>query len=95
MIVLVIKLEIEAGKKAEFTQIAQKLVEGSQKEAGNIEYHAYEELDEPNTVAFIEKWQDQAALDFHEQTAHFTQNIGKLQALCVKPPVTNRFDILA
>lgn len=94
MIVLVLKLELQEGKKEEFIQIAKLMVEGSQKEAGNIEYNLYEELDEPNTVAFIEKWQDQEALDLHETMEYFTNNIGKLKSLCAKPPVRNRFDIV-
>jgi quinol monooxygenase YgiN len=94
MIVLVLKLEVHQGKKEEFIEIAKRMVEGSQKEAGNIEYNLYEELDEPNTVAFIEKWKDQEAMDLHERMEYFTNNIGKLKSLCAKPPIRNRFDIV-
>ena len=94
MIVLVLKLELQEGKKSEFIAVTRPLIEGSQKEAGNIEYNLYEELDEPNTVAFIEKWKDQAALDVHEKTEHFIHAIGKLKSLCAKPPVKNRFDVV-
>jgi len=95
MIVLVLKLEIKEGKKEEFIGVAKLMAEGSQKEAGNIEYNVYQELDEENTVAFIEKWKDQDALDLHENMEHFTNNIGKLKSLCAKPPVRNRFDIIS
>ncbi len=94
MIVLVVKLELKEGKKDEFIEIARSIIAGSQKEEGNIEYNLYEELDEKNTVAFIEKWKDQNALDFHETTEHFVKNIGKLKNLCAKPPVRNRFDVI-
>ena len=93
MLVLVLQIEVLPGKKAEFIQIANVIAAGSKKEAGNIEYDLYEDLDDANTVAFIEKWKDQDALDFHEKTEHFTANIGKLIALCAKPPVKNRYDI--
>ena len=94
MIVIVLKLEVQQGKKEEFVEIAKRMVEGSQKEAGNIEYNLYEGLDEENVVAFIEKWKDQPALDLHEKMEHFTGNIGKLKSLCAKPPVRDRFDIV-
>ena len=94
MIVLVVKLELKEGKKDEFIAIARPLIEGSQKEEGNIEYNLYEDLDEENTVAFIEKWKDQDALDFHEKTEHFVNAIGKLRRLCAKAPVRSRFDII-
>ncbi len=93
MIVIVVKLALQEGKKEAFKEIAKLMIEGSQKEAGNIEYHLYEELDEPDAVAFIEKWKDQEALDFHEKTEHFVNNIGKLKALCAKPPTRNRYDV--
>ncbi|SHN73316.1 putative quinol monooxygenase [Desulfovibrio litoralis] len=94
MILLVVKLKLQAGKKDEFFNIAKPLIEASQKEAGNIEYHLYEESNEPDTVAFIEKWKDQAALDYHEKTEHFINNINKLVALCAKPPIKNSFNML-
>ena len=94
MIVLVLQVVVQEGKKEDFITIARQIAEGSQKEEGNIEYHLYEELDEPNTVAFIEKWKDQEALDVHETFEHFTKNIGKLKSLCAKPPVVNRYDII-
>ena len=94
MIVLVLEIVVQEGKKEEFIATARQMVEGSLQEEGNIEYHLYENLDAPNTVAFIEKWKNQEALDVHETLEHFTQNIGKLKSLCAKPPVVNRYDLL-
>ena len=93
MIVLVVKIKVQEGKKEEFIKIAKLMIEGSQKEAGNIEYNLYDEMNEANTVAFIEKWKDQEALDIHEKTQHFTDNIQKLVALCAQPPVFNKFQV--
>lgn len=94
MIVLVLKMEVQEGKKDEFIKIAKLMAEGSQQEGGNIEYNVYEELDEINTVAFIEKWKNQEAIDIHEKMEHFTNNISRLKALCAKPPTMNRFNII-
>lgn len=94
MIVLVLKIEVKKGKKEDFLNIAKPMVEGSQKETGNIEYNIYQELDDKNTIAFIEKWKNQEALDLHEKMEHFTSNIGKLKSLFAKPPIKNRFDII-
>ena len=93
MIVLVLKIELQHGKKEEFLKIANIMVEGTRKEAGNIEYNIYEEMNEENVVAFIEKWKDQKALDLHETMEHFTDNIGKLKAFCAKPPIRNSFTL--
>lgn len=94
MILLVVTLELKEGKKEECISIAKQLVEGSQKEEGNIEYNFYQDLDKPNTVAFIEKWKDQDAINTHEKFDYFANNIGKLVSLCAKPLTVNKFDVL-
>ena len=94
MIVFVLKIEVQPGQKEAFLKIAKQMAEESQKEAGNIEYHVYEEADEENVVAFIEKWKDQQSIDLHEKMVHFTDNIGKLKSLCAKPPIRNRFNVI-
>ena len=70
------------------------MIESSKKEVGNIEYALYEELDEVNAVAYIEKWKDQDALDFHEKTEHFIEHRSKLKELWVNPPIKNRYGIV-
>ena len=93
MIVLVVKIKLKKGKKEAFFEIAKPMVESSKKEIGNID-DLYGELDEANTVAYIEKWKDQEALDFHEKTEHFIEPRSKLKELWVNPPIKNRYEIV-
>jgi len=94
MIVLVVKIELQKGKKAEFIKTAKPLIEGSKKEEGNIEYNLYHDLEDENAMAFIEKWKDEKALEFHEKTEHFVNHFPKLQNLCAKPLVINSFNVV-
>lgn len=95
MIAFVSIITVQEGKKEEFLHSAGQMAEGSRMEEGNVEYHIYEQMDAENTVAFIEKWKDQEALDLHETMEHFTSNIGKLKAFCAKPPMRSCFSMIS
>ena len=90
MIVLVVNFEVKVGKKDAFMEVMNQLVEGSQGEAGNIEYDLYADMEKSNAYVLLEKWKDQAALDFHRTMDHYTGNVDKLGELCSKV-VVNQF----
>ncbi len=81
MISIIAKFSVDVAKVDEFIQTAQALVEGSQAEAGCIAYSLYQDNKDKGTVAFIEHWKDQAAIDSHDTSPHFTSIFPKLQAL--------------
>ncbi|MGE4548070.1 MAG: putative quinol monooxygenase [Intestinibacillus sp.] len=72
MIKIVAKAKVKPENKAKFIELAKPLVAASQAEEGNVSYNLHESLEDPNVMAFIEVWKDQAAIDFHNATAHFT-----------------------
>jgi len=84
MILLVVNFEVKDGKKDAFLALMNPLVAGSQAEEGNIEYDLYADTEHPNGFVLIEKWKDQAALDFHGTTDHYRNNASKLGELCNK-----------
>mgnify|MGYP000827997105 FL=1 len=63
MIKITAKSIVKAGAREEFIATARELVENSRAEAGNVSYHLYEDIDDPNILTFIEEWKDQAAVD--------------------------------
>ena len=95
MICLVVDVEIKDGKQEELLKIIKPLIEGSQKEEGCIEYHFYKQSDSDISYVFIEKWKDQAALDFHKQTPHYLENAPKLVDLIAKPVIMRSFELVA
>jgi len=94
MICLVVEVEIKDGKQEELLNIIKPLVEGSQKEEGCIEYHFYKQSDSDTSYVFIEKWKDQEALDFHNQTPHFLENVPKLVELLATPIIGKSFELV-
>lgn len=75
MIKITAKSIVKAGAREEFIATARELVENSRAEAGNISYHLYEDIDDPNILTFIEEWKDQAAVDVHADSEHFQRII--------------------
>jgi quinol monooxygenase YgiN len=71
MITIVAKNTVKPGTAEAFKSAAQALIDGSRCESGNIAYDLYEDLSDPNVLTFIEKWQDQAAIDSHNASPHF------------------------
>ena len=67
-----------------FKKTAEELVKKSRAEEGNIFYTLNEQIGDPETVLLIDSWEDQAAIDHHNATEHFTKTLPKLAALCEK-----------
>lgn len=79
MIIIVAKVTLREGRKKEFKSAAQGLIEGSRKEAGNISYDLFDDIEDEGTVAFIEEWKDMQAIDFHNGTSHFKEGVKAIE----------------
>jgi quinol monooxygenase YgiN len=71
MITIVAKCSVSPEKVEDLVALARDLVQASRGEAGNVSYDFYADLADPAKFTFIEVWQDQAAIDFHNATPHF------------------------
>ena len=47
------------------------VVDATRKEEGNISYELHQDNANPRTYVFVEVWKSQAAIDAHNQSAHF------------------------
>ena len=53
--------------------VSSGLVEQIRAEEGNERYEYFFPMEDPETVLLIDKWRDQAALDFHHKTPMMQQ----------------------
>ena len=81
MIIIIAKNIVKPENKAAFIAIAQPLIEASRTESGNISYDLFEEIGNPNALTFIERWRDEAAIETHNSSEHFTSIVPKLGEL--------------
>ena len=73
MIRVVAKVLVKEDKKDTFIEACRELVNASRQDDGNIGYTLNVSVDNPLQFAFIENWNDQAALDAHMKQPHFVK----------------------
>jgi PTH1 family peptidyl-tRNA hydrolase len=84
MLTIVAKNTVKPGTVDAFKEAAQPLIDGSRSEPGNIAYDLYEDVSDPNVLTFIERWQDQSAIDSHNNSPHFKAAEPKLGEFAAK-----------
>ena len=72
MIKIVAEHFVKEESRDSFMALARDLVNESRKETGNISYHLFVDRADQLHFTFIEEWQNQEAIDEHNQTKHFT-----------------------
>ncbi|PRS06208.1 antibiotic biosynthesis monooxygenase [Bacillus atrophaeus] len=77
MIVLQAYMKVKQEKREEFLAEAQSLLSHSRAEEGNVQYDLFEKVGEENTFVMLEQWKDEAAMKFHNETAHFQGFVAK------------------
>lgn len=83
MISIVAKFTVNAGEEEKFLALAEELIKASQAEAGCIEYGLHEDVNKENTYCMLEKWKNQAAIDAHNSSTHFTTIVPQLAKMAM------------
>lgn len=93
MIVIHAYLKIKASEIGLFLEKAKDLVAGSQAEEGNITYKLVQEVEDSSSFIVVEEWQDEQAVEYHNQTEHFKAFGAFLteQDILLEPPVVKSF----
>lgn len=78
MISIVAKFLVKEGEESKFLKLVNELGVASNAEDGCLEYILHKDVEKPLTYCLIEKWKDQAAVDFHNNTPHFTGTVPKI-----------------
>lgn len=82
MIKIVAKMKVKEAEVEKFKSTAKELIEKSRAEEGNVFYSLNQSNEDDQMFAFLECWKDQAAIDSHNATEHFTTILPKLGDLC-------------
>jgi quinol monooxygenase YgiN len=70
---------VREGAVEEYLAVARELVEKTNAlDAGCVSYQLARDLSDPLRFAVIEEWADQASLDAHMKSEHFTRLIPEL-----------------
>ncbi len=81
MIRIVAKRTVRPDQVDRYLELARELTACSRAEEGNLSYTLNRSTADPRTFAFIEVWRDQAAIDSHNASEHFTRLVPQLGSL--------------
>lgn len=81
MIRLNVFIQVEESKKSELVSVAKELVAASVKDQGCIAYDLFQSETCADVLMICETWTDEEALKAHEQSAHFTTLVPRMQEL--------------
>ena len=94
MIMLIAKNTLLEGKQNEFTELAEKLVLATRKEAGCIAYDLVADQADACVYYFVEKYVDMKAVEEHRASAHFQTIVPQLGLLRTKPSEVSVCEVL-
>ncbi|NRY60288.1 putative quinol monooxygenase [Clostridium beijerinckii] len=83
MIKIVAKSVIKTEQVEKYLTLAKELVDKSRKEEGCISYGLFQDINDSSILTFIEEWQDEKAINLHNNSEHFTRIVPLLGELRV------------
>ena len=82
------------GKEEEVKGMLMALIAPSRREIGCYQYDLLRNLGDPRDFCFVERWEDDQAVDQHSETAHVTTAMAQVEGLVEIPPDIRRYWIL-
>lgn len=92
---IIAKAYIKPGKEADFINAAKSIIESSNKEEGCLGYQLYQDPYEKTNFIFVEKYKNQAAIDFHFAAPYFSEFGTLIADWTSKPTEIKIIDIAA
>lgn len=81
MLRLNVFIRVAAENRAAALQAAKELVAASLSDKGCIAYDVFESVTRPDVLMICETWADEASLDAHQKSAHFTTLVPRIESL--------------
>ncbi len=71
MLIVIARIYLKNGKREEFIEKAQDIVEKSRKETGNLKYELLLNSESENKIVILENWESREDLNRHMESEHF------------------------
>ena len=88
---IVARVEVLPGKEEAFKKVAEGVIEGTRKEAGNCSYNLYQNTSDPTMFLFYEEYKDDAAIDIHASSPYFKAFVAGIKDLLAKDMIIETF----
>ncbi len=94
MITIISDNIITQQKQQLFLSIVKQLVEESRKEKGCISYTLHQNTENPLHFCIMEQWEDENAIQQHNQTNHFKTLVPQMKDCREKQTKANHFRVI-
>ena len=94
MITIISDNIITQQKQQLFLSIVKQLVEESRKEKGCISYTLHQNTEKPLHFCIMEQWEDENAIQQHNQTNHFKTLVPQMKDCREKQTKANHFRVI-
>ena len=90
---VIARIKARPNKVGELLSVLSSLVEPTRKEPGCLSYILLQNNEDPTDFAFIEEWQNCAALEAHFATKHFKDALTRMPNLLAAEPEIKRYHV--
>lgn len=94
MITIISENIISEQKQQTFLEIVKQMIEHSTKENGCISYTLHQNTENPLYYCIIEQWEDEKAIQYHNNTAHFKTLVPQMRECRTEQRKANHFHSL-
>jgi quinol monooxygenase YgiN len=84
----------KAGKEDALQKVLIALIAPSRREIGCYQYDLLTNPKDPRDFCFVERWENDAALDRHAETEHLMQGREQFEGLVEAPPDIRRYRLV-
>ncbi|SDS12446.1 Quinol monooxygenase YgiN [Polaribacter sp. KT25b] len=88
---IIAHFNVKEAKTTAFLKITKALVKDSNTEIGCITYRFFKEIDRENNYVIYEKYDNESAIEIHNNSKHFQRFIEAVPALLTKEPIIEIF----
>jgi quinol monooxygenase YgiN len=81
MVTIIAESEIRQDALFEYMRLVKELIAASRREQGCIAYNLYRSLSNPLKFTLIENWENEQAIESHNNSEHFRRIIPLISAL--------------
>lgn len=93
MIVLLSTVPLDPDSREEWTSIMERMAQRSRAEPGVIDYRVTIDIETPDTVRIVEKYEDGDAVDAHESSDHLAAFQADIEPHLAGEPELVRYDV--
>ena len=93
MIIVHAALPLDPDHRDEALDLIRDMTEKCPNDEGTIEYQASTDVNDPNLVRFVERYEDEEAVETHRGTDHYEEFGKTIQDMMAGKPDIDRYEV--